>query len=191
MTKTIAFFLTNITILFILTSCETTEITYLYHKDTYSVGVPVEEINFSDVKLKKYTINEILFYPVIRHNSSNSNPETYSLALKVFKPKEVTDNSVIINNVKLEGSKAITFKPISTEINKNIEFINDGNQLGVKTSENDLIDEINDYDMNLKDNKSELKVLINVSVISGKQIITKELEYIFKAETEEYSTFLQ
>lgn len=132
-----------------------------------------------------------MFYPVIRHNSSNSNPETYSLKLKVYKPKEVTDSNVIINNVKIEGFKDITYKPISTDLNKNIEFINDGNKLGVKTSENALIDEINDYDMNLKDNKSELKVFINVSVISGNQITTKELEYIFKAETEEYSTFLQ
>lgn len=174
-----------------LTSCGIAEITDLYHKDTKSVGRPIEEINFSDPKLKNYQINGILFYPVIGHNSTNSDLETYYLMLKTFKPKEQANNNVIINNVKVEGSKDINFSPISKDLNKNLIFTNEDTNSSIQTSKIDLIEQLNDYNMKLSENKSELKVVINVSVEDGEQIITKELIYIFETNTRKSSTFLQ
>lgn len=194
MKKKINVFILVTIILSLLTSCGTAEITDLYHKNTNSLGGPIEEINFSDSNLKNYQVNGILFYPFIRHESTkstNSDIETYYLKLEVFKPKEVAESNVIINNVKIEGDKNIVFTTISKDFNEKLKFINEEGSSGIQTSTIELFEQLNDYNMKLIENKSELKVIINVSVEDENQITTKNLIYIFEADTRKYSKLLQ
>lgn len=178
-------------ILSVLTSCATAEITDFYHQDTNSLGGQIEEIHFLDPNLKNYQISGVLFYPFISHTSANSDFETYDIMLRTFKSKEVADSNVIINNVKVEGTKEINFTPISKDFNKKLKFINEDGSSRIQTSTIQLIEELNDYDLKLIENKSELKVVINVSVEDGNHVITKDLTYFFEADIRKYSTFLQ
>lgn len=178
-------------ILSILSSCGISEITDLYHEDTKSVGGPTEEINFLDPNLKNYQIQGVLFYPFIRHKSTNSDFETYYLKLVTYKPKGVADNNVIINFVKVEGAKEIEFTPISKDFNKKLKFIYEDDSSSIQKSTIELFEQLNDYDMKLNEHKSQLKIIINVSVVDGNQITTENLIYIFEADTRRYSTFLQ
>lgn len=194
MRKKINVFILLTIILSLLTSCETAEITDLYHENTNSLGGPIEEINFSESNLKNYQVNGILFYPFIRHKSTkstNSDIETYYLKLKVYKPRQVAESNVIINNVKIEGDKNIVFTNISKDFNEKLKFINEEGSSGIQTSTIELFEQFNDYNMELIENESKLRVIINVSVEDGHQVTTKNLVYIFEADTRRYSKLLQ
>lgn len=192
--KIINVFILGTIILSFRTSCGTAEITDLYHQDTNSLGGQIEEINFSDSNLKNYQVNGILFYPFIRHESTKSTKsdiETYYLKLKVYKPKEVAESNVIINNVKIEGDKNIIFTTISKDFNEKLKFINEEGNSGIQSSTIELFEQFNDYNMELIENERKLRVIINVSVEDGHQVTTKNLVYIFEADTRRYSKILQ
>lgn len=170
-----------LTILTIATSRGFSEITDLIHKDTENVHVK-EGYNFTDPKLERYQINGVLLIPYARQNPFKSNEKynTYSLRLASYKQKE-NDNKVIINRVTVEGINDIKFIKIDKILNEKSEFSNDN----ISLSENILMDEINNYDMELTD-KSQIKVLLNVSVEENGNITTRDLEYIFETKTRKY-----
>lgn len=165
----------------ILTSHGFSEITDLIHTDTEKVHVE-EGYSFTDPKLEKYQINGVLFIPYTRHNPIGNDDKfyTYSLRLASYKKKD-DDNKVIINYATLEGINDIKFIEMNKILNKESEFV-DGN---MRLSEGVLIDEINNYDMELTD-KSQIKVVLNVSVEENGEITTRDLEYIFETKIRKY-----
>ena len=81
--------------------------------------------------------------------------------------------------------KDVNFNKVTKEdLNIELEFSEDkSNEL--QSSEIVLIEEINDYDMELN-NKSQLKVILNITVEENGQSTTKDLEYIFGTRIRKY-----
>jgi hypothetical protein len=172
--------------LFMATSCTTAKITDLVHKDT-EVG-NIQDIKFSDPLLKKYQINGLLFVPYMVHNpdkSYNSDYENFSLKLATYKPIEDVGSNVKVNSVKIVGVKDINFTPISNTLNIYLVFKNEDKNPNLQVSEEYLVDEINNYNMQLN-KESQLKVIINVSIEENGKIITEDLIYTFETNIREY-----
>ena len=93
-----------------LTSCKTTEIIDLLHKETDEIHIGVG-YNFSDPTTEKYRINGVLFIPYFNHvfaNSNNEEIDTYSLHMASYKQAD-NNKKVIINSVSVEGTKNVIF----------------------------------------------------------------------------------
>lgn len=169
-----------------LTSNGYAEITDLIHKDTEKLIIE-EGYDFSDSELNKYQVNEILFIPYTRHNPFESYDEefySYSLRLASYKPKE-NDNKVMINYVTVEGINDVEFDKITKTLNRKLEFIGHEKNSEVQIDEFILIDEINNYNMELNDN-SQIKVVLNVSVEENEKIVTRDLVYKFETRVRKY-----
>ncbi len=169
----------------ILTSRGFSEITDLIHKDTEKVHVE-EGYSFTDPKLEQYQINGVLLIPYTRQNPFKTYEDKYyNYSLRLAAYKRADNQKVAINHVRVEGVKNVKFNKI-TKGNLSIELeFNKDESNEVQTSEIILIDEINDYDMELTD-KSQIKVVLNVSVEENGRVATRDLEYIFETKIRKY-----
>lgn len=173
-----------LSVLMILISRYSAEIIDLIHLDTdYS---RIGERDLSDPLFDQYRIDGIVFTPYTRLNHGkgyNDDFYTYSLRLAVYKQLE-NSNKVIVNHFEVDGVKDVKFNKIAGTINKELEFDDGGD--GILSSEDILIDVINNYNMELN-KKSQLKVVLNVSVVDedGK-LTTRDLEYYFETNIRKY-----
>jgi hypothetical protein len=169
---------------FFLTSCKTAKIIDLINQDTNRF---YEDYDLSDQALEQYKINDVLFIPYTVHNTAQSYKDkfdSYKLILEVYR-KDNDNSKIIINHVAVEGIKEVKFKRIAKTLNKTIKLNNLSKGSEFQTGEIVLLEEINTYNMELKDN-SQIKVILNISVIDGIKTINKDIEYIFQTNTREY-----
>lgn len=172
-------------ILITLTSCKFDQITDLIHKDTESLQARNAEM-LTDDKTEKYQIEGILFIPYIRQNPFETYEDKYyCYSLRLAAYKLAGEQKVVVNCISIEGVKDVNFNKVTKEdLNIELEFSEDkSNEL--QSSEIVLIEEINDYDMELN-NKSQLKVILNITVEENGQSTTKDLEYIFGTRIRKY-----
>jgi hypothetical protein len=157
-------------------------ITNLINEDT---EIFYEEYNFLNPILNQYKVNGVLFIPYITHESYEDKFSTYALRLEVYK-QNINSSNATINYVTVKGDKNIKFKSITEKLNKVLKFSVDEHNKSLKGSYNELIDEINTYNMQLND-KSGIKVVLNISVkTEDNKIITRDIVYYFKTETTTY-----
>lgn len=164
----------------ILTSCVYGE---MYNELDELTGLSRDEAS-----QERYTLNDVSIWPVI----NMCNPRDYDVVpfnmfrLSVVSSKDLNDDSqVIINSVTVEGVSNIKFKEISKDLDENMEFSGEGND-GYVAGKIVAFEEINDYNMRLN-NKSQIKVTINATVINGEESVTKDIETIFKYKKYNFS----
>lgn len=173
-----------LTTLTIVTSRGFAQIADLINRDTEMF---YKQYSFSEPPLKNYQINGVLFIPYTNHNplpSYDQKFHNYSLNVVAYRQKG-NNSKVIINKVTLEGINDIEFDNIAKVLNKDMEFSDDAKHADKQLDRITLIDEINNYDMKLT-NKSQIKVVLNVSVEENGKITTGDLEYMFETKMRKY-----
>ncbi|NMD72719.1 hypothetical protein HHO41_21055 [Bacillus sp. DNRA2] len=170
-----------------LTGCETASIIDIIHPVTEDKEL--SKSNFSDPELKPYLIEGVLFNPYMRQGDTTEIGEDYYyhyyLRLAVYKHPKNT-SAVTVNSVKIVGGNDVTFKDVYQDISTPLEFTIDEKHESIQVSDGTLIEEINDYNMNLTDN-SKLKLTLNVSVESNGKTMTRDLTYVFETRTRTFN----
>lgn len=166
-------------------SCGTSEIIDVIHKDTDELNI--ENYKGLDPTLERYQIDGVLLIPYIRNIPKvNAGEEFYAYTLRLASYKNGDDQKqVTINSVSVEGIKNVELSKISKKVDKNLDFKKLQSSNKFESNGNVLIDEINHHDMKL-DKNSEIKVMLNVSVKDGEDIITRDLEYVFTTRIRRY-----
>jgi uncharacterized protein YlaN (UPF0358 family) len=160
-----------------LSSCQTSSIADLIHKDTNQIDEKTK-FNFSDPKLEKYHIDGVFFIPYIPHRSHF----TYDLRLAAYKTNG-NNSKVTINSATIEGLEEINLRKVTSDKSTVLEFIE--HKDNIQASQIPLIEQINDYDMGLT-KKSKLKVVLNITVEENDTTITRDLEYTFETKIRTY-----
>ncbi|WP_042457236.1 hypothetical protein [Neobacillus dielmonensis] len=153
----------------------------LYHPDTEKLKI-AEDV-FSNPAYEPFRAEGVLFTPYMVQNPAGTGDETfykYSLYLGAYKLGEDID-SVTVKHVKVVGTKEADFAKLNQDISLPIEFSSDS----IQKSDMILFDDINDQDMKLT-KKSEVTVVITVSVVKDGETITKDLTYDFKTRSRTY-----
>lgn len=172
-----------------LVSCQTDSITDLIHADTNKIEI-TEEV-FSDDAYKPYVVGDILFMPYMRHDGFEKDEKgndytNFTLKMAAYKQQD-NPNTVVVNNVKIVGTKDVTFEDLTKDLALPLEFTADEELPTIQLSDNVLFEKINgNENLNLTDN-SIMTVVLNVSVTTNGETITKDLTYKFETRTRTYS----
>ncbi|MEH7179690.1 hypothetical protein [Neobacillus vireti] len=172
-----------------LAGCQKDSIIDLIHADTEKMKIS-EEV-FSDDAYKPYVVGEVLFMPYMRHAGFEKDEEgndytNFTLKLAAYKQQD-NMNTILINSIKIVGTKDVNFEEITKDLALPLEFTADEELPSIQLSDNVLFEKINgNKNLNLTDN-SMITVAINVSVTADTETITKDLTYEFNTRIRTYS----
>lgn len=168
----------------ILSGCQTASITDLIHQETDKVEITEEELQKTEYE--KFKAGEVLFLPYTRHiGSSGEGEEKYTVMLSAYQPID-SDAEAVINTITVYGSEDVTFEKIENkEVSIPLDFSEDEEYPGVLRSNIVLMEQLNDNNMNLKE-ESVVTMVLNVSVTSGGETVTKDITFEFDTEIREY-----
>jgi hypothetical protein len=169
-----------------LVGCETSDVEELIHPKTDRLDITQEVFSKSDYK--PYTVGGILFIPYTRPNGfENSEQDYYKFSLRLAAYKTIDNtNKVVINHVKIAGTKNVTLEEIDRTLSLPLDFIESKEFQSIQESSNILIEEISPTNMNLSD-ESVMTVVINVSVEENGEMINKDLTYKFQGKVSTYN----
>ncbi|RFB12160.1 hypothetical protein DZB84_19595 [Bacillus sp. HNG] len=165
-----------------LIGCETATIIDLYHAKTEKLKMTDDVLK--DSAYEPYIVGGIFFKPYMTHESETGYPG-YSLRLNAYRKIE-NSNPVILNHIKIIGKKDVVFKEINQELTIPLDFSDDENYPSFQSSKNRLIEETNNYNMELTEG-SVITVVISVTVDVNGESVTKDLTYDFTTRFRTYA----
>ncbi|RFB12159.1 hypothetical protein DZB84_19590 [Bacillus sp. HNG] len=169
-----------------LIGCETATIIDLYHAETEEI--PINEEAFMDSANNPYIVGGVFFNPYMVQStfgSSDTEYFRYSLYLNAYK-KADNPSQAVINHIKIVGKKDVIFKEIIKDLSIPLQFSDDEHFPPFKSSDSLLVEETNNYNMELTKN-SVITVIINVTVEENGEKVTKDLTYDFVTRFRTYA----
>ncbi|MDX8360783.1 hypothetical protein [Cytobacillus sp. IB215316] len=180
-------------VLLSMVGCGQYTIIDLIHPETERFYTEKVEDVFNHAPYEPYINEGIYMFPVTRQNQKYGSDEegyySYSLGIVAYK-KYDNLNTATINHIKVVGTNDVAFKEIEEDINVTLEFgksaSDDPKYDSLLVGESSLIEEINNYNLNLSD-ESVITFIMNVSIHVNGKTITKDIKYDLKRRKRTYS----
>lgn len=169
-----------------LAGCNKATIVDLFHVETEKL--PITDEVLEDSANDPYILEGVLINPYMtqsRFGESETEYSRYSLYLTAYK-KDDNSNLVTINHLKIVGKKDVNFKEINKDLSLPLKFSNDEHFPSFQSSDNLLVEETNNYNMELTED-SVITVIINVTVEINGEKVTKDLTYDFETRFRTYA----